>query len=857
MKYPIEHPLEEERLKQLYRYSILDTAPEEKFDEVVEFVQEEFGVPISLISLVDSSRQWFKAAKGLEAKETGRDISFCGHAILEGDVFEVQDASKDPRFSDNPLVTNDPNIKFYAGAQLITEEGLPLGTLCIIDSKPRRLTHSQKKLLRLLATQVMRLIESRKQKLLLDEYTQVIHAEKKMLEAISNLQKAYIKGDEGYRIFSRFLGELLQLTQSEYGFIGEVLTGENGSPFLKTHAITDISWNDETSHWYKKNAPNGLEFTNLDTLFGYVIKSGELLIANDAPNHSLSGGIPPGHPPLNRFLGIPFKKSGELIGMIGFANRPDDYTENLVDSLKPVLDTCTQLIISYREKESKRQSEARLQKEQEKSRKLAEYFNSIYRFSQDGIVEVDPVNGSITDCNEAFSQMLGYTLNELIGMTVDDISIEKGHIAQLLKKSKEEGQGSNTLTIEKEYIHRNGHHVPVEVDVFWSRNEKDDSISLWGLVRNLTEQKEKELKRIQEQKMNSLGTLSGGVAHDFNNILSIILSNAELAAHFNQNEKVAKRLETIKEASQRGAELSRKILSFARKSEVKKASIDLKETLSTSLQLVESLIPSSIKLAVELDDVGNVTSNQNDISQILLNLISNAVQAISPNSGKISVKLSSSPSLKDAIITIEDDGEGIKESILQKIFDPFFTTKHQKNGTGLGLSTVFAIVEEMDGEIIVDSKVGEGTKFEIHLPTNIDKSISVANSSTEVGHTDRQMKILILEDEPALLEVYTESLRARTHSVEGYSDGTAALEALDEANGDIDVIITDDEMPNMKGTEFIQKAILRNPNIFTILVTGNVSEEAARLQGERVIQKVFQKPVSLDEICSYIEMNQG
>ncbi|NRR30763.1 GAF domain-containing protein [Oxalobacteraceae bacterium] len=130
---------EAERLAALYALLIMDTPPEERFDKVVAFAAAEFDVPIVLISLIDSQRQWFKAGVGLDVCETARDVSFCAHAIMRPDIFVIPDALADPRFADNPLVTGAPNVRFYAGAPLIVASGAALGTLCLIDTKPRQL----------------------------------------------------------------------------------------------------------------------------------------------------------------------------------------------------------------------------------------------------------------------------------------------------------------------------------------------------------------------------------------------------------------------------------------------------------------------------------------------------------------------------------------------------------------------------------------------------------------------------------------------------------------------------------------------------------------------------------------------
>lgn len=181
---------EEERLKDLFTYNVLDSAPEQSFDDITDLASHICQTPIALISLIDNDRQWFKSNHGLDAAESDRDVSFCGHAIHQNDIFEIKNASTDTRFSDNPLVTDEPKIVFYAGYPLTSTKGYNLGTLCVIDHKPRELTESQKKALRILGRQVIGQLELRRSNANLIKVSKRIQEQS---EKIEKQQEAFIE----------------------------------------------------------------------------------------------------------------------------------------------------------------------------------------------------------------------------------------------------------------------------------------------------------------------------------------------------------------------------------------------------------------------------------------------------------------------------------------------------------------------------------------------------------------------------------------------------------------------------------------------------------------------------------------
>ncbi|MEQ8682315.1 MAG: GAF domain-containing protein, partial [Cyclobacteriaceae bacterium] len=194
MKQPLDHQLEKSRLEKLDSYSILDTLPEEDYDNLTAIAAQICGTPISLVSLLDDRRQWFKSHHGLAVEETPKEYAFCAHAINDNkEIFIVEDARTDIRFHDNPLVVDEPNVIFYAGVPLTSEEGLPMGTLCVIDHKPRHLTKDQLKSLHALSRQVMNLFELRLVKSKLESSLELIARKNKGLERFAMVAAHDIK----------------------------------------------------------------------------------------------------------------------------------------------------------------------------------------------------------------------------------------------------------------------------------------------------------------------------------------------------------------------------------------------------------------------------------------------------------------------------------------------------------------------------------------------------------------------------------------------------------------------------------------------------------------------------------------
>lgn len=424
MKKPIIPDNENDRLQALRNLNILDTAPEKEFDRITRLAQKIFNTPIALVSLVDKNRQWFKSSQGLDTRETLRDISFCGHAILDDDVLVIPDALQDERFSDNPLVAENPNIRFYAGAPIKSSEGYNIGTLCVIDTNPRDMTSEDIENLQELSGCVERLLRCDTA-----SNTNLLNKSKQLNDAIVRVQAEFIERIDRRDAFNVLLESILDITESEYGFIGEILHTEDNAPYLKTYAITNIAWNDETRAFYKAQAPQGMEFYNLNSLFGHAMANQSIVISNDPENDIRKCGIPDGHPDLNAFLGIPVFYHDEMIAMMGIANREGGYSEELVEFLKPLTVTMGQLVSAMRVRALQRQSEQEAIEARDEADK-ANQAKSMFLSSMSHELRT-PLNAIL-----GFAQILQLDsdLNEVQASNIDEIYRAGKHLLSLINE---------------------------------------------------------------------------------------------------------------------------------------------------------------------------------------------------------------------------------------------------------------------------------------------------------------------------------------------------------------------------------------------------------------------------------------
>lgn len=429
MKAPLLPSTEAERQSELDSASILDTGPEAHFDEMTSELSRRLGVPMALVSLVDRDRQWFKSHHGLSATQTPRDVSFCGHVVADGQALVVEDALKDPRFADNPLVLGDPNVRFYAGFPLRTSSGHVLGTLCALDTEPRTLSEPDRRFTEAMAELISKSIELR---IAIGERARLAFSNS-LHQLIESLQRSFIEaGAASTTWWQRALDGLIKVTNSDYGFIAAVEADEQGR-YLRTHAVTDISWNADTRKLYEESKAQGMIFRNPKTLFGRVLTEGQTIVANEVQHDPRAGGRPPGHPPLNSFLGLACGRGDQLSAVVGLANRPGGFSGGLIADLEPAaifIDAC---VVGGKNASRRKAAEANL--------------SAVVEATADGIVTIDEA-GVIRSVNGAVSSLFGYSAEECIGQNVSMLmgeperSMHDGFLAHYRETGKKKLIGS-------------------------------------------------------------------------------------------------------------------------------------------------------------------------------------------------------------------------------------------------------------------------------------------------------------------------------------------------------------------------------------------------------------------------------
>ena len=529
--------------------------------------------------------------------------------------------------------------------------------------------------------------------------------------------------------------------------------------------------------------------------------------------------------------------------------------------------------------ELKREIAAKEQAEEALSRSY-EVFEKLTNTAKDGIIQIDH-EGNVVFWNPAATDIFGYSAKEIMGANLHQVLVPKKLREMHLKAFPEflkTGRGDAIgKTLELEAVHKNGQSVTIELSL--SSFLIDNNWQALGLIRDITDRKKAEQERLalenqlrQKYKMDSVGVMAGGMAHNFNNNLSIILGNIELSKmKMSDNPDVESYLDNAKIGVLRSRDLIQQILTYSRQGGKDKTSIHLSLIIDETLQLLRSTMPTTINLQKKISSDSHnlaINADSSQIQECLINLCNNAMHAMDEE-GDLTIALDRVELQKQDIpaqyasqpgqyakLSVQDTGSGMTAETIGKVFDLFFTTKPVGEGTGVGLSTVQGIVTQHDGVIKVDSHLGQGTTFELYFPV-IDPTQPTETADINTDMPEGAEHLLFVDDDPMLASLGEQMLKTKGYTVTTMTDSIEALK-LFTANADrIDLVITDQTMPELTGKDLILKLKEIRPDIPTIICTGyssKIDEEAAiELEASAFLMKPLDLPTLLQTVRQVLD----
>jgi signal transduction histidine kinase len=774
MKSAPLHPQESDRLEALIALGLLDTLPEQDFDEITLLASQICKTPIALISLVDDHRQWFKSKVGLEAAETPREVAFCAHAILQKDPFIVRDSKKDPRFSDNPLVTQAPQVEFYAGLPITDPKSqLPIGTLCVIDHSPRELDADQLKALHALRNQVQRLLKLRielnssqsnersshqatvERDFLLScaqltswdwwpssgvvELRSLTHQQRIEQTTIDHLNASIHPDDfpEAMHRLNLYLNQKMPNYESvhriqtpdgkwgwtlERGLVRE--RDSNGTPLKFTATRADIDQfkkSQELSEQMQSSAQIG--GWELDLKTGYTQWTTETYKIH---------GIPIGTP-TNKIMGLDFYPATDRPRLVSLLEQcqngaPFRETFGFVDALhvkkdvavtgKPVRDHSGAVIAIQGTFQDVTQANEALRQliESQQIAKIGSWWFDLKTQKQTWSDE----HYAIFEISKPQSQ------EELFRLYRERIHPEdRAQLDRLTAGALADGQ--DFVYNHRVYLDegRRIKHVQGRGQV--NNDSTGKPISISGTCQDISEkvtaEKEIELARakaIQASKLASLGEMAAGIAHEINNPLGIISGSLYgLPKVRDQEEKFSKKIATMDAAIHRIVKIVNGLRKFSRAPMPRELKMHSLSTIIEETLVLTGTRSKQKNVSVKIPDpcALQVHCDPIEIEQVLINLINNAIDAAAETPDPW-VEINLDETRDSVIVSVRDSGPGISPEIEEKLFQPFFTTKPVGSGTGLGLSICKGIVDAHQASISLNRN-DTHTCFEIRFPKKL------------------------------------------------------------------------------------------------------------------------------------------
>ena len=504
----------------------------------------------------------------------------------------------------------------------------------------------------------------------------------------------------------------------------------------------------------------------------------------------------------------------------------------------------------------RKRAEMALQKSEEKYRGIiANAVEGIYRTT---------IDGEILEANSALLEFLGYeSLEELKAANFSELFLRPADRDRFLKELLKRG---HVKGYEVEYRRRDGKIVVATESARMARKEDGTQI-IEGILYDVTEHKQMEEQLRQAQKMEAIGTLATGVAHDFNNILQAIQGYTDIALlSVTEGSQLYRDLNQIRKASMCGVDLTRQLLLFSRRQHLEMVSLNVNRVIQDLTKMLNRLVGEDVSLTADFEpEIWTVEANAGNFGQMIMNLVVNARDAM-PEGGEITIKTRNvhvdeeycriyrvARPGKFVHVSVKDTGVGMDQAVIDRIFDPFFTTKGPERGTGMGLAVVYGIVKEHGGWITVESSPGNGAVFSIYLPACTMKSEEEKKASVSSepfrGNGER---ILLVEDDESVRESTTKWLSKNGYAVFGASGVQEALDIFQKNRGNFDLILADVILPDGRGPKLVQHIVRLKPEISVLFVSGYSGERSDWSSVQKGGYPYLQKPYFLTDLLKVV-----
>ncbi len=494
---------------------------------------------------------------------------------------------------------------------------------------------------------------------------------------------------------------------------------------------------------------------------------------------------------------------------------------------------------------------------EEALRKSERRYRNIFENIQDVYYETT-MEGTILEMSPSIENVSKYKRSELIGKSVYDLYTNPEEREEVLKAVLASGKLDN---YEIHLTDKDGSQHSVELNSTLHRDQKGNPIKIIGSMRDISERKRLESRLRQSQKMETMGALAGGIAHEFNNILGVIIGNTQLAiGDVPEGNPARDCLKVIQTSSLRAKDIVRQIMGFAGKSVFQLMPIQISPIIRDALILIRASIPATIEIRENIScESDMVMADPTQINQMLTNLCINAKNAMQEKDGVLEVKLENT-SLDETSatsyeglspgnyvkLTVKDSGHGIDPKNIDRIFDPYFTTRSLAERPGMSLAVVYGIVKHHNGAITVASEAGKGSVFEVLFP------LTGAEAEQEAGEPEAlptgNEKILFVDDEASLVKMAKRMLEMQGYQVEAKSDPVEALELFRSKPDRFDLIITDMSMPKMTGDKLAKEILSIRPDMPIILCSGFSEKIDAEKTKELGIRKYIEKPLYMSDV---------